>query len=177
MTVRAGLVSGLDAMDAAGTALRWCRHLLPTRHAEPRAWATLIQLMDSLDGHVSPAPDPRALLAMAGLHLLASVGYALELRRCIVCGRACPDGAPAYVDGPRGGLVCRSCGGGGRLLDGRLRDLAARAQLGGATEEGAEAAEGSWLKVPSWVTPTQVADLLAVLADAMAAHAGLDPSK
>lgn len=183
MTVRAHLVANLDAMDAAGTALRWARHLLPVRHVEPRAWETLVHLLDRLDepaapGLVAPA-GVRGLLAMAGLHLLSSVGYALELQRCVVCGRACPEGAPAFVDGPRGGLVCRACGGGGvaRLLEGRLRQLAARAQLG----EGEDPAEGEaaapWLTVPQWVTPAQAEDLLALLADAMAAHAGLDASK
>jgi DNA repair protein RecO (recombination protein O) len=160
VTVRAGLVASLEAMDAAGTALRWARHLLPTRHAEPRAWSTLDRT----------TADPRGVLALAGLHLLASVGYALELERCIVCGRPCPEGAPAFVDASRGGLVCRSCGGGGRLLDARVRALGARAQR-------ADDDAGDWLSPPEWLTATETNDLLSVLADAMAAHTGLDPSK
>ena len=171
VTVRAGLVGSLEAMEAAGTALRWARHLLPVRHKEPRAWSTLVRLLDELDrgGAVS-----RGLLALAGLHLLASVGYALELERCVVCGRPCPEGALAFVDATRGGLVCRSCGGGGRVLDARLRALGARAQRAG--DDDAQA-ESDWLVPPPSLTAAQTDDLLAVLADAMAAHTGLDPSR
>ncbi len=171
VVVRAGLVASLGAMDAAGIALRWSRHLLPVRHAEPEAWSTLTRLLDRLDA-LAPEGDPakmRGVLALAGFHLLASVGYALELGRCVVCGRACPPGAPAFVDGPRGGLVCRACGGGGRLLDGRARELAARAQLG--EEHGSE--RDGWT-LPAWVTEADADRLLAVLGDAMAAHAGMD---
>jgi DNA repair protein RecO (recombination protein O) len=167
VTVRAGLVGSLEGMDAAGTVLRWARHLLPVRHKEPLAWATLVRLLDALDRGGVP---PRGLLALSGLHLLASVGYALELERCVVCERPCPDGAPAFVDAARGGLVCRSCGGGGRVLDARVRALAARAQR---QDDG----EAEWLSPPDWLTATQTNDLLAILADAMAAHTGLDPSK
>ncbi len=168
VTVRAGLVLRLEAMEAGGTALRWTRHLLPVRHKEPKAWSTLTRLLDELDRGTRSS---RGLLALAGLHLLASVGYALELERCVVCGRPCPEGAPAFVDARRGGLVCRSCGGGGRLLDARLRALGADAQ------RAVDAAGHDWLLPPPWLTEGQTDDLLAVLADAMAAHTGLDPSK
>jgi DNA repair protein RecO (recombination protein O) len=174
VTVRAGLVGSLEAMEAAGTALLWARHLLPVRHAEPRAWSTLVRLLDELDRGSAVSPSPRGLLALAGFHLLASVGYAMELERCIVCGRPCPEGAPAFVDATRGGLICRSCGGGGRLLDARLRALGARAQRAG---DDAESAEDDWLVPPPWLSAPQTDDLLAVLADAMAAHTGLDSSK
>ncbi len=191
--VRARLVADLEAMDAAGTALRWARHLLPVRHADARSWTTLVELLDALDAPESLAPrdasarapgDPagarsRGLLAMAGFRLLSSVGYALELARCVVCGRECPEGVPAFVQAGRGGVVCRSCGGAGRLLDGRARALADRAQRGDddvAVADAASAARG-WLRLPDWLTRAQADDLLAVLSDAMAAHTGLDPSR
>jgi len=174
--VRAGVVADLDAMEVAGVALRWARHLLPPRHAEPAAWKTLTWLMDALDLPERGSGPPRGLLAIAGFALLSSVGYALDLGRCVVCGRPCPAEAPAFVDATRGGLICRACGGRGRLLDGPTRDLAARAQWG---EDGAppvqSPAEGA--TVPDWLTAAQTEDLLAVLGDAMAAHAGLDPSR
>jgi len=173
VAIRAGLAASLEAMDAAGTVLRWARHLLPVRHAEPHAWATLVRLLDWLDGAGSP---PSGLLALSGLHLLASAGYALELERCVVCGKACPEGAPAFIDATRGGLVCRNCGGAGRVLEARLRALAARAQRPDDGESG-RVEETAWLAPPSWLTEAQTNDLLAVLADAMAAHTGLDPSK
>lgn len=171
VTVRAGLAASLEAMESAGTALRWARHLLPTRHAEPAAWGTLIRLLDALDRE---GALPRGALGMAGFHLLSSVGYALDLARCIVCGRACPPGVSAYIDASRGGIVCRSCGGQGRRLDGPVRELAARAQR---ADDGDPDAPVDWLTPPAWLTPSQASDLLAVLADAMAAHTGLDPSK
>jgi DNA repair protein RecO (recombination protein O) len=151
-------------MDAAGVALRWVRHLLPVRHAEPAAWATVERVLDALD---RPVPMPRGLLALAGLRLLSSVGYALELERCTVCERPCPLGAPAFVDAVRGGIVCRSCGGRGRLLDGATRALAAEAQR----------SDEPTLAPPPWLTAARAEDLLVVLEAAMAAHADLDPSR
>jgi DNA repair protein RecO (recombination protein O) len=170
VTVRAALVASLDAMEAAGVALRWARHLCPSRHAEPHAWATVTGLLDELEAvPASSGPlEPRRLLAVAGFRLLSSVGYALDLERCVVCGRPCPPGAPAFIDGPRGGLVCRSCGGSGRLVSGRARELARDAQRDDVADPRLE---------PATLTAVDVDDLLAVLADAMAAHTGLDPSK
>ena len=179
ITVRETLVGDLDAMDAGGTALRWARHLLPTRHADPFAWTTLVRFLDALNAPTSASPShaaPRGLLAMAGFALLSSAGYALELSHCVICGRACPDGAPAYVNAARGGLVCRSCGGGGRLLDGPTRELAARAQhTDPASSSNASSTDA--LTVPDWLTATQAEDLLSILSVAMAAHTDLDPSK
>jgi DNA repair protein RecO (recombination protein O) len=173
VTVREGVVRSLEAMDAAGAVLRWARHLLPARHADPAAWTTLVGLLDALDRQKA---GPRSLQALAGLRLLASVGYALELGRCVVCGRPCPDGAPAFVDAGRGGLVCQRCGGARRRLEGRTRELAARAQRGEddprAGEEGLER-----LTVPGWLTPSEAGDLLGLVSEAMAAHADLDPAR
>lgn len=173
LTVRAGVARSLEAMESAGAVLRWARHLLPVRHAEPAAWATLVGLLDALD---QERASPRALQALAGLRLLASVGYALELARCVVCGRPCPDGAPAFVDAARGGLVCRGCGGARRRLEGRTRELAARAQRGEDDSSPGEDGHAP-LTVPDWLTPPQASDLLGLVTEAMAAHAGLDPAK
>ncbi len=167
--VRSQLTASLEAMDAGGTALRWARFLLPARHPEPAAWRTLTALLDRLD--VEPSGHA-GLLAMAGFHLLASVGYALELSACVICGRPCPPRAPAFVDARRGGVVCSACGGMGRRLGARVRELAVRAQRGDGAERGDDA---RWLAVPSWVVAEDVKLLLAVLGDAMAAHAGLPP--
>ena len=172
-TVRAGVVRSLEAMDAAGAVLRWARHLLPVRHANPAAWATLVGLLDALDDEKA---WPRGLQALAGLRLLSSVGYALELSRCVVCGRPCPDRASAFVDPGRGGLVCKSCGGARRRLEGRTRELAARAQRG---EDDSSAGDGrkDRLTLPDWLTPSEAGDLLGMVSEAMAAHAGLDPAR
>jgi len=168
--VRSVLVGSLEAMDAGGLALRWARHLLPVRHAEPAAWAALTGLLDALD---VPGGSPRARLALAGFRLLSSVGYALELERCVQCGRPCPEGAPAFVDAARGGLVCRRCGGHGKRVDGRLRAIAARAERApGEAREG----EDDGVTPPEWMGESDAGELLGILADAMAAHAGMDVS-
>ena len=176
VTVRANLAGSLPSMEAAGSALRWARHLLPPRHREPLAWATIIELLDAMDREDASPLLPSAVLAVAGFHLLSSVGYALDLERCVVCARPCRSGAPAFVDAGRGGLICRSCGGRGRLLGGATRELAVRAQRR-EDSPGPGGVSLDWLTPPSWLSASQTNDLLAVLSDAMAAHTGLDPSR
>lgn len=157
---RHGIVASLDAMDAAGTTLRWARHLFPPRTREPEGYAIVVELLDRLD--VLSGDDVRATarveLAGAGLRLLAAVGYALDLERCVGCGRPCPPGKPSGVDGARGGLVCRACGGGRRTLDAESRDLARALQRG---------------ERPA-LRPEQTDVLLALIDDAMAAHTGFE---
>jgi DNA repair protein RecO (recombination protein O) len=153
--LRMAVVSNLDALEAAGVALRWARHLFPPRTPEPEGWRILLELLDALD---AGADAPRRHLARAGLGLLAAVGYALDLERCVSCGRPCPDGRSACIDPARGGLVCRACGGAATVLDGAAR-AAARAladgDVGGADDAGAGA-------------------VLAIVERAMAAHAGFE---
>jgi DNA repair protein RecO (recombination protein O) len=153
--VRARLVTDLAALEAAGMALRWARHLFQPRHAEPRAWATITGLLDDLDAGTDA---PRPLLAGAALRLLADVGYALELDRCIKCGRTCPEGRAAAIDAARGGLVCQSCGGARRLIAPALRRVARAAQKGRVS-----------------MTAEQADELLRIADDAMAAHTGFEP--
>lgn len=137
---REGLTRHLDAVEAAGHALRWARQLCPPRTPEPGAWATLVGLLDALDtaGATGRAAHPKVLLAGAALRLLADVGWALELSQCVACGRARPEGRSAYVDASRGGIVCRACaassanagGARRRLLSNELLLIANRAQQG-----------------------------------------------
>jgi DNA repair protein RecO (recombination protein O) len=161
---RIAITASLEAMDAAGQALRWVRHVCPPRTPEPAAWTSLERLLGALEGLPPTAREAahaaNASLAVFGLRLLTDIGYALELDRCIRCGRACPEGRPAFVDAAAGGVVCTACGGARRTLSGPLRTLAAQAQRG----------EHAALSVPDAAT------LVAVVEDAMAAHAGLDPA-
>jgi DNA repair protein RecO (recombination protein O) len=153
--LRSAVVANLDALEAAGIALRWARHLFPPRTVEPEGWQTLVELLDALD---AGGGSPRPKLARAGLAMLAAVGYALDLERCVVCGRPCPDGKVACVDPARGGLVCRACGGAGSVLLPDAREAArtlARGPSGEVTDKSAEAVLG-------------LVDL------AMAAHAGFE---
>jgi DNA repair protein RecO (recombination protein O) len=158
--VRAGVVERLDALDAAGTALRWARHLFPPRTPEPAGWAVLVDLLDALDALDPKTGSPRRELARAGLAMLAAVGYALELERCAVCGRPCPEGKMACVDPSRGGLVCRACGGASSVLTPDERDaaLALAHATAGSTPVAERAAEA----------------VLGLVDRAMAAHAGFE---
>ncbi|MBX3201408.1 MAG: DNA repair protein RecO [Labilithrix sp.] len=155
---RAGIAASLEAMEAAGQALRWVRHLCPPRTPEPAAWSSLEDVLDALD--TSGARETRRYLAIFGLRLLTDMGYALELDRCTRCGRSCPEGRSAFVDAAGGGIVCTSCGGARRTISGELRALASRAQRG-------EPVTLSW---------ELAGTLIDVAEDAMAAHAGFDPS-
>ncbi len=163
---RTGITTSLEAMEASGQALRWVRHLCPARTPEPAAWRSLDQLLDTLDVECSGggAGSSRTHLAVFGLRLLTDMGYALELDRCIRCGRPCPDGRSAFVDAGSGGVICTSCGGARRTVSGELRALAARAQRGEAI---AFPEERAW---------EAASILIEVVEEAMAAHAGFDPS-
>jgi DNA repair protein RecO (recombination protein O) len=158
--LRSGLAASLDALGAAGSALRWARHLFPPRTPEPEGWRVLTDLLDVLD---RDPRAPRKELARAGLRLLSAVGYGLELQRCVMCGRPCPESKPAYIDPARGGLICRGCGGARSVLSAQHL-AAARALLASAAP--GEAGE----------TSEEEADVvLAVVDRALAAHAGLEP--
>lgn len=126
---RTTLLSSFERIEAAGTALRWVRQATPIRTPEPEVWDTLQRLLGSLD-EPHPVAPPKSLLAVAGLLLLGAFGYALDLDRCVVCGRACPDDRAAFVDAVRGGLVCRRCGGNGTMLSGEARQRMRQASEG-----------------------------------------------
>ncbi len=153
--VRAGVVSNLEALDAAGAALRWARHLFPPRTPEPAGWAVLVDLLDRLDAACGP---PRRGLARAGRAMRTAVGYALELEQCAVCGRPCPEGRAACVDPARGGLVCLACGGASSVLLPADREAARSLALGGATD----------------VTDASAEAVLGLVDRAMAAHTGFE---
>jgi DNA repair protein RecO (recombination protein O) len=155
--VRAGLTSSLEALDAAGAALRWLRHLCPAKTPEIAAWNTIIRMLDTLD----EGRTPRAVLARGGLRLLTDIGYGLEFERCVRCGRSCAPGRAAEADAARGGLVCQSCGGARTALDGTLRELGVRIAHGDDVE----------------LDAAQADTLLTLAETAMAAHAALDTSR
>ncbi len=155
--LRLAVVDDLGALEAAGTALRWARHLFPPRTPEPEGWAVLLDLLDTLDAQPAAA---RRELARAGLAMLAAVGYALELERCALCGRPCPAGRAACVDPARGGLVCRACGGATSVLPPEARDAALALSFGQS--------EG--------VSDTSAEAVLGLVDRAMAVHAGVEPS-
>lgn len=136
--LRSALVGNLEALDAAGVALRWARHLFPPRTVEPEGWRLLVEVLDALDAGAS---SPRRELARAGLAMLSAVGYALDLERCVACGRPCPEGKAACVDPARGGLVCKACGGAARVLLPEAREAARRLVRGASTDVSDRSAE------------------------------------
>jgi len=152
---RTGVASDLDAMETAGRALRWVRHLCPARTPEPGAWRELRSLLDVLDTRTEIPIEQH--LATFALRLLAEVGYGLELERCAICGRPCPEGRAAHV--ASSGLVCSQCGGAHRTMSGEVRSLAARAERG----------------EPVVMTRDQAESILSIVEEAMAAHADFDP--
>ena len=155
LRMRPTIVGDLDAMEAAGTGLRWARHLFPARTREPEGYAVITELLDRLDKADAP---PRTELAVAAFRLLAAMGYALEFERCVGCSKPCPEGRLSEIDALRGGLVCRACGGGAHLLDAATRDAGKSFQRGGRPV----------------LDPTQADSLLRLADDAMAVHAGFD---
>jgi DNA repair protein RecO (recombination protein O) len=152
---RPRVAENLEALGAAGSALRWARHLFPPRTPEPVGWRVLIDLLDVLDECTG---SPRRELASAGLALLSAVGYGLELKGCVSCGRPCPEGKAACVDPARGGLVCRACGGASTVLSPEERE-GVRALASGRANE---ATEG------------QADTVLDLIDRALAAHTGLE---
>ena len=158
VTIRHGILARLEALDAAGAALRWARHLFQPRTPEPQGWSVLLTLLDALDQGACP---PRAALAAAGLGLLGIFGYALDFERCVQCAKACPENRVAFVDVSRGGLVCRTCGGSARTIAADVRAVASALQRGEDPE----------------MSAAQMQAVLALIDDAMAAHAGYDPAR
>ncbi len=121
LTPRLGLTRRLDAMEAAGKSLRWLRRATPARKAEPEAFEAALAFLDELN-QPRDAQSPEAHLAAFGLHLLATLGWSLELERCVSCGRACPAERNALLSPERGGLVCQACGGGPLVAPPGLRE-------------------------------------------------------
>jgi DNA repair protein RecO (recombination protein O) len=117
---RLRLTAHLDEMRGAGRALRWIRKVAPPRTPEPDAFQTLSWFLDELDRHAG-SQDVDAKLAAFGLRMLTTFGWGLQLSSCVRCGRLCPEGRPAYLNPERGGLVCRTCGGGPIKLTAELR--------------------------------------------------------
>ena len=151
---RVRLMQDLDALDAAGKALRYVRALCPPKTPEPEVFLSLTQLLDALE---EGKPVRHELLRFA-FALLTGVGYGLELSRCVRCGKPRPKDRPAYLSADVGGVVCSSCGGGKYLLPGDLVEAAEQLSLGEDLTLGQAATE----------------TLLKVAEDAILAHAGVE---
>ncbi len=111
---RTRILTEAARIEEASRLLRWARASLAPFAHEAAIFDLMGRALDALDAD-GPA-DAGAVTAWAGLSLLAELGYALVLDRCVVCGIACPAGAAGLLDPGRGGLVCRACGGGPLLV-------------------------------------------------------------
>lgn len=147
---RTAMLTDLDALEAGGLLLRWARHMFPAKTEERAAFATLVLALDALDAREK---DPRAILAFAGVRLLADVGWGIELAQCVTCGARCPDDAAATLDATKGGIVCRKCGGARvwvaadvrrAVIDGSIDALAPHAKAAVALVEAAMSAHAGF---------------------------------
>lgn len=125
---RVPLLSELTRMELAGRALGWIRDAAPARTPEIEAFDLIERFLDTLSER--SAIPPELALAETGFTLSALFGWSLEFERCVRCGKACPEGVPAFVDVQRGGLVCRACGGARTRLEPDQRQRFARAVSG-----------------------------------------------
>lgn len=130
-SARFGLVSNLVALDVAGRALSWVRNTTVHSTPEPEIYLACVRLLDALDQQPPTLPTMgEARLSEFGLVLLVTLGWALELERCVRCGRPCPSTSPSTLDPRHGGLICRRCGGAKHLLGPALRQRMLAAQRG-----------------------------------------------
>ena len=128
---RIRLVARLETLEAAGRALGWVRDSTPPHHSEPLVYASITALLDRLND-TGTDREPRLFLAEFGFHLLSALGFGIDFRGCVRCGRPCAEGRAATVDARKGGLVCRACGGASRRLEGAVRERFAHACDGAA---------------------------------------------
>jgi DNA repair protein RecO (recombination protein O) len=129
----AAIAEGLARFAAASLLVEIAREVLPEEQPEPEAFDAVAGYLDELD---SGAFGWGGLLA-AEMRLLAPVGLAPRLARCLSCDAPAPPRRAAFFDARRGGVVCRRCGGAGRTVSG-----AARALMLSAVEPGCGPGEG-----------------------------------
>lgn len=116
---RLGLTTRLELLEAAGRALHWVKKTAPPRTPEPEVWHALEHFLDRMND--APDTNVESQLTAFGFRLIDGLGWALEMTRCVSCGKPCPLGQAAWVHPERGGLVCRNCGGGPVLVPGAVR--------------------------------------------------------
>ncbi len=101
------ILRNLTAIGAAGAAMAVIRERVPDHEPEPVAFDIAVRFLAALD---VGAPAEEALLSLH-IRVLALLGFAPTLDRCVVCGKSPPVGRSAFFDAGRGGIVCRACGG------------------------------------------------------------------
>ncbi len=117
---RSGLTQNLEALTAAGKALSWVRRAAPQNTPDPVLWQSIHCTLDELASPTGGA-DADGLLGAFGLRLLEVLGWGMNLTGCVSCGKTCPPQRAAWIHPDRGGLMCRSCGGGPFQIAGAAR--------------------------------------------------------
>lgn len=125
--MRLRLTAHLESSLVAGFWLRFARALAHPHGTD----ADLFRVTDGALSLLDEVPDRHADLGpLVPFAMLAAVGYALELERCVSCAKPCPDERPSAVDGRRGGLLCRACGYASIVLPAEARRAVRDAQEG-----------------------------------------------
>lgn len=126
----AGLAADVAAMAHASYGTELVRELLPAEQPEPFIFDLLVELYDAIAAHGASPPALRSF----ELGLLAALGLAPVLSRCVRCDETLPMGAGegAVLSAALGGVVCGRCGDG--RVAGRSLDPGARALLVAAAE-------------------------------------------
>jgi len=106
------ILRSLEAIGAAGAALAVIRERVPDHEPEPAVFDAAVRLLTALN---EGAPAEEALLSLQ-IRVLAILGFAPTLDRCVHCGKIPAPGRSASFDAARGGIVCRACGGGRLIL-------------------------------------------------------------
>lgn len=108
------ILRSLEAIGAAGAALAVIRERVPDHEPEPAVFDAAVRFLTALNEGV---PAEEALLSLH-IRVLAILGFAPTLDRCVHCGKMPAPGRSASFDAARGGIVCRACGGGRLVLSG-----------------------------------------------------------
>ncbi|MDI7267842.1 MAG: DNA repair protein RecO, partial [Myxococcota bacterium] len=93
-----GAASDLRRFAAACLLIEIARDTIPEDHPEPEAFGALDAYLRSLD----EAPFDAAGLLAAEMRLLAPLGHAPQIARCVVCDRIAPPRRAAFFDHRRG---------------------------------------------------------------------------
>jgi len=132
----AGAVADLGRLDRATHVLRIVRALLPRNQPEPALFDDLVRTLRAVSMGESGSDD----VARFELRALSGAGLEPALDRCAVCGKPVPEGRSARFDPDRGGVVCRTDGGGPMGLSaGALRLLASEGAAGTTDRDSAAA--------------------------------------
>lgn len=127
-----GFLHHLSALHAAYLVLESLDRFTADESPHPELYHSV---MDTL-GAVNRSPDAaRGIVLCFCLRFFRLTGVAVELQRCVQCGRPRPAGKRAYCIPSMGGVVCRECLSPDqrekdRVLTGNILDAAAAAAAG-----------------------------------------------